>query len=164
MVCASSWNSENIIAKVTAVAASALVMGGALSPALASERVTTFEASGLVFKASREKAVLIREKYLLCTWGACCVHPSASRSPDLSPQDSVELVATEDPDVDGVTLYVSDFKRSLADKLAKDFFTEPSQASLTCTATGPLAVKDPRQLSRDGKEIFSESKGLNLFK
>ncbi len=29
----------------------------------------------------------------------------------------------------GVRLYISDFKRSLPDKLAKDFFSEPSQAS-----------------------------------
>ena len=29
--------------------------------------------------------------------------------------------------VEGITIYISDFKRSLADKLSKDFFTEPSQ-------------------------------------
>ena len=29
--------------------------------------------------------------------------------------------------VKGVTVYITDFKRSLADKLAKDFFSEPSQ-------------------------------------
>ena len=27
----------------------------------------------------------------------------------------------------GVTIYISDFKRSLTDRLAKDFFDEPSQ-------------------------------------
>lgn len=35
----------------------------------------------------------------------------------------------EDPDVEGVTIYITDFKRSLADKLGKDFFNEPSQVS-----------------------------------
>lgn len=29
--------------------------------------------------------------------------------------------------VEGVTVYISDFKRSLADKLSKNFFSEPSQ-------------------------------------
>lgn len=29
--------------------------------------------------------------------------------------------------VEGVTVYISDFKRSLVDKLSKNFFSEPSQ-------------------------------------
>ena len=37
------------------------------------------------------------------------------------------MAAIEDPDVRGVTVYVSDFKRSLTDKLSKNFFSEPSQ-------------------------------------
>ena len=36
--------------------------------------------------------------------------------------------------VEGVTVYISDFKRSLADKLSKNFFSEPSQV----TAKSPL--------------------------
>jgi hypothetical protein len=44
-------------------------------------------------------------------------------NPPPAPQDSVEVTALDDADVPGVTLYISDFKRSLADKLAKDFFT-----------------------------------------
>lgn len=32
----------------------------------------------------------------------------------------------------GVTIWVTDYNRSLAAKLAKDFFSEPSQASITC--------------------------------
>jgi hypothetical protein len=32
--------------------------------------------------------------------------------------------------VPGVTLFISDFKRSIVDKLAKDFFSEPSQVGL----------------------------------
>lgn len=31
------------------------------------------------------------------------------------------------PAVKGVTIYISDFKRSISDKLNKDFFSEPSQ-------------------------------------
>ena len=34
--------------------------------------------------------------------------------------------------VPGVRLYISDFKRSLTDKLAKDFFSEPSQVCAHC--------------------------------
>ena len=32
--------------------------------------------------------------------------------------------------VEGVTVYISDFKRSLADKLSKNFFSEPSQVNI----------------------------------
>lgn len=33
------------------------------------------------------------------------------------------------PAVKGVTIYISDFKRSISDKLNKDFFSEPSQVN-----------------------------------
>ena len=106
----------------------------------------------------------------------------------------------------GVQLYISDFKRSLTDKLAKDFFSEPSQvrssfkwcpilpvygkqrplarpaaclrqhiimsqccaatqASVTCAATGPISVPDLSRIrGSEGQEVFSERKGLSLFK
>jgi hypothetical protein len=38
--------------------------------------------------------------------------------------------------VPGVTLYISDFKRSLVDKLQKDFFAEPSQVRQQLLAGG----------------------------
>ncbi len=43
----------------------------------------------------------------------------------------------------GVTVYVSDFKRSIVDKLAKDFFSEPSQVrdadvSIAARVAAPL--------------------------
>ncbi|CAL8462350.1 g1883 [Coccomyxa elongata] len=79
-------------------------------------------------------------------------------------KDTVEVVAVEDPDVEGVTVYISDFKRSLVDKLSKDFFSEPSQASVTCAATGPVRIKDMNKVKGSGGgEVFSESKGLNFF-
>lgn len=63
-----------------------------------------------------------------------------------------------------VTIYISDFKRSLTDKLARDFFSEPSQASVTCVANGPVAIKNLAAVTKaSGQEIFSEGKGLNLF-
>ena len=79
-------------------------------------------------------------------------------------KDSVELSAVADPAVAGVTVYVADFRRSLADKLASDFFSEPGQASVTCSATGPIAVTDARAvLAPGGAEVFSERRGLSLI-
>lgn len=79
-------------------------------------------------------------------------------------KDNVEVAAIDDDNVSGVTIYLSEFQRNLADKLKKDFFTEPSQASLTCAITGPVKVKDLKQLTvSGGAEVFSEKKGLNLF-
>lgn len=45
---------------------------------------------------------------------------------------TTQVVSVEDPKVKGVTIWIADYNRSLAAKLAKDFFTEPSQASITC--------------------------------
>ena len=40
-------------------------------------------------------------------------------------KDTVEVISLEDPKVEGATLYLSDFKRSLGAKLATlDFITE----------------------------------------
>lgn len=80
-------------------------------------------------------------------------------------KDTVEVTALDDPEVKGVTVYFSDFKRSLVDKLAKDFFAEPSQASLSCDISGPVEIRNEKAISGgEGKELFAERKGLNLFK
>mmetsp|Transcript_19358 Transcript_19358/g.57424 ORF Transcript_19358/g.57424 Transcript_19358/m.57424 type:complete len:227 (-) Transcript_19358:571-1251(-) len=79
-------------------------------------------------------------------------------------RDNIEVTVVDDEGVAGVTIYLSDFKRSLADKLKKDFFSEPSQASLTCAVTGPVTIKDTKAASDpSGVEIFSEKKSFNLF-
>ena len=44
------------------------------------------------------------------------------------------------PAVKGITVYITDFKRSLADKLAKDFFSEPSQAGQCASRSACLAM------------------------
>jgi len=69
-----------------------------------------------------------------------------------------------DPAVEGVTIYISDFQRSFTDKLAaRNFFNEPSQASVTCSVTGKLVIPDLSSISgKEGNEVFSERKG-NLF-
>ena len=46
----------------------------------------------------------------------------------------------------------------------QDPFSDPSQASLTCLATRPVTIKDEKEVvGSEGREIFSERKGLNLF-
>lgn len=46
----------------------------------------------------------------------------------------------------------------------QDPFSDPSQASLTCLANKPVTVRDEAAIAgAEGKEIFSERKGLNLF-
>lgn len=77
-------------------------------------------------------------------------------------KDAVEVSAVADPAVSGVTVYVADFRRSLADKLATDFFSEPSQASVTCATTGPIAITDVSAV-RNGGEVFAEKRGLSLI-
>uniref|UniRef100_A0A7S0X505 Uncharacterized protein n=1 Tax=Mantoniella antarctica TaxID=81844 RepID=A0A7S0X505_9CHLO len=86
-------------------------------------------------------------------------------------KDSVEVVALTDPLVDGVTLYLSDFKRSITAKLqSSDFFSEPSQTSLACVrnemspdgSSGAVRVKADLG-GREGKEMFAERKNLNLL-
>ena len=51
--------------------------------------------------------------------------------------------------VPGVTIYISDFQRNIVDKLKKDFFSDPSQASLTCAVTGPVVIKDWNKITQD---------------
>lgn len=80
-------------------------------------------------------------------------------------KDTVEVNALDDPEVPGVTIYFSDFKRSLVDKLQKDFFSEPSQASLTCSIAPDATIRDVASLGGlEGKEVFAEKKGLSIFK
>eukprot|EP00192_Tetraselmis_astigmatica_P018576 CAMPEP_0117664290 /NCGR_PEP_ID=MMETSP0804-20121206/9131_1 /TAXON_ID=1074897 /ORGANISM="Tetraselmis astigmatica, Strain CCMP880" /LENGTH=254 /DNA_ID=CAMNT_0005471493 /DNA_START=98 /DNA_END=862 /DNA_ORIENTATION=- len=80
-------------------------------------------------------------------------------------KDSVEVLAVDDNEVQGVTVYISDFRRSLTDKLAKDFFSEPSQASIFCAQTAPqISIRDIENIKgTEGREMFSQQKNLNLF-
>jgi len=78
-------------------------------------------------------------------------------------KDSVEVIAFDDPKIDGITIFISEFQRSLSAKLQKDFFSEPSQASLTCTQTGKIVPKvELTSLKSDGEEVYSERKNLSL--
>mmetsp|Transcript_6016 Transcript_6016/g.17229 ORF Transcript_6016/g.17229 Transcript_6016/m.17229 type:complete len:237 (+) Transcript_6016:143-853(+) len=78
-------------------------------------------------------------------------------------KDKVDVVSLPDEKVEGVTIYISDFQRSVTDRLSKDFFSQPSNASVTCALTGKLAFNEADIGGSEGQEVFSERKGLNLF-
>ncbi|KAL7437371.1 hypothetical protein ACHAXM_009088 [Skeletonema potamos] len=78
-------------------------------------------------------------------------------------KDTLIVEAFDDPKVKGVTLYVSNFERPLTERVQKDFFTEPSYASVTAVKTGPIEVADTIDKSNKGEPVFSEKKSL-LFK
>ena len=64
-----------------------------------------------------------------------------------------------------MTLYISNFQRPLAERLSKDFFSDPSYASVGCarTTTEPIEIADTINASPQGEQVFEESKSL-LFK
>lgn len=79
-------------------------------------------------------------------------------------RDTVRIIELDDEQVDGVAIYLTDYNRSITERLAKDLFSDPSQASLTCVAKGPVTIKDVAAVTgSEGKEIFKERKALNLF-
>ena len=65
-----------------------------------------------------------------------------------------------DPKVEGVQLYVSDFQRPITDRISKDFFSDPSQAAVTCVPTGPMKLSDDIDLSEQGEEVFTQARSL----
>ncbi|KAK9842942.1 hypothetical protein WJX74_004679 [Apatococcus lobatus] len=138
------------------------------SPPQAAERVPTKSASPVHSLTRKGLALLAAGSIWLSGPGNAMAIDKISEfgASGLFLKDTVETLSLEDPDVKGITVYITDFKRSLADKLAKDFFSEPSQASVTCAITGAISVADERQLrGSEGKEIFSEGRsGLQLFK
>lgn len=79
-------------------------------------------------------------------------------------KDTLRIEHFDDPKVDGVNLYLSDFQRPISEKLAKgDIFSDPSQGGLSCSKAGPVTVKAEASLSKEGEEVFSESRSL-VFK
>ena len=94
-------------------------------------------------------------------WGPTAVVAGRPARPTKMPGITPRLPPTLS--VSGVTVYVSDFKRSLPDKLASNFFDEPSVASVTCAATGRVSPS-PAALAAgpSGVDVFAERKGLSL--
>jgi len=78
-------------------------------------------------------------------------------------KDTLKISGFEDPKIQGITLYLADFERPINEKLAKDFFDDPSSSSLTCAQTGPIdreKIYKSVSLDPSGDEVFEESRNL----
>ena len=79
-------------------------------------------------------------------------------------KDTLRTESFNDPKVDGVQLYLSDFQKPLTEKIvAGDVFTDPTLAGLTCSARGRVVVGPEAVTTVEGEEVFSEARSL-LFK
>ncbi len=82
----------------------------------------------------------------------------------IGPDHKIKIVGFEDPDIKGVTCYVS---RAVKGGItgAIGLATDSSDASVACRQSGAIAVTNPRATKADSKgtEIFSESRSI-LFK
>ena len=77
--------------------------------------------------------------------------------------NSLVVEAIPDPEVQGVTCHIVHFERGTLDRLAKGkWFEDPSNASIACRQTGPIAIGEI-EASKKGEEVFSERKSL-IFK
>jgi CreA protein len=74
--------------------------------------------------------------------------------------NDIIIEAIEDPKVQGITCHLAYFERSIIDRLQQgNWFEDPSNASIDCTATGPITIGDI-DLSRDGEEVFNERRSI----
>jgi catabolite regulation protein CreA len=79
-------------------------------------------------------------------------------------KDTLQIERFEDPKVQGVVLYISNFDRPITEKLSGgNFFNDPSYASVACARTGPISIADNIAKGPQGEEVFEESRSL-LFK
>ena len=78
-------------------------------------------------------------------------------------KDTIKVTAFQDPKVEGVQLYISDFQRPITDRLKKDFFSDPSHASIACARVGTVRVSKDIYKGKDGEEVFEQARAL-LFK
>jgi CreA protein len=77
--------------------------------------------------------------------------------------NTIVVDAIADPKVKGVTCHLTHFDRSLLDRLMKgNWFIDPSNSSIACRQTGPIAIGDI-DMTRHGEEVFSERLSL-IFK
>mmetsp|Transcript_16008 Transcript_16008/g.28865 ORF Transcript_16008/g.28865 Transcript_16008/m.28865 type:complete len:219 (+) Transcript_16008:72-728(+) len=79
-------------------------------------------------------------------------------------KDTLTVESFDDPKVKGVTLYVSNFERPMTERISKDFFTEPSYASVTAVRNGnEIEISDDINKTEKGESVFEEKRSL-LFK
>ena len=77
--------------------------------------------------------------------------------------NEIKVEALADPKVAGVTCHMTYFDRGFWDRMAKgNWFEDPSNASIACRQTGPIAIGDI-DLDKSGEEVFSQRMSL-VFK
>eukprot|EP00965_Chrysotila_dentata_P056085 1858640-Pleurochrysis_carterae.AAC.2 len=67
-------------------------------------------------------------------------------------KDTLRVEAFDDPKVPGVQLYLSNFQLTVAEKLAKGDFSDPSASSLGCSHSGKVVVLPSASRSTGGEE------------
>ncbi|MCC1492284.1 CreA family protein [Cognatishimia sp. F0-27] len=76
--------------------------------------------------------------------------------------NDIIIEAIADPDVQGVTCHIAYFERGLFDRLSKgNWFEDPSNASIACRQTGPIALGDISR-SASGENVFRTSRSIVL--
>jgi CreA protein len=81
----------------------------------------------------------------------------------LSRDDDIVVEAFDDPDIQGVTCYLSRARKGGV-KGMLGVAEDPSDASIECVRTGPITVpEDIRSGKRDGERVFKKSTSL-IFK
>jgi len=80
----------------------------------------------------------------------------------LTPNDKIKVAAFEDPQVKGVTCFIS---RAVTGGLKGAFgiAEDTSDASIACRQTGPISFVKPIRGGEKGEEVFDERRSL-LFK
>uniref|UniRef100_A0A6T6VPC6 CreA protein n=1 Tax=Hemiselmis tepida TaxID=464990 RepID=A0A6T6VPC6_9CRYP len=78
-------------------------------------------------------------------------------------KDTIKVTSFEDPKVKGVALYISDFQRPITERLQKNFFSDPTQASVACAKIGKIEMAPDVYKGKEGEEVFEQAKSL-LFK
>eukprot|EP00180_Rhodochaete_pulchella_P001997 Plantae.Rhodophyta-Rhodochaete_pulchella.ctg3016.p1 GENE.Plantae.Rhodophyta-Rhodochaete_pulchella.ctg3016~~Plantae.Rhodophyta-Rhodochaete_pulchella.ctg3016.p1 ORF type:complete len:223 (+),score=23.57 Plantae.Rhodophyta-Rhodochaete_pulchella.ctg3016:1220-1888(+) len=80
-------------------------------------------------------------------------------------KDILRVVEFEDPKISGVRIYISEFDKPLIDRVkAGKWFQQPSSASVTCAKVGPTSVRPDINKSKQGEEIFTDSRTLSFSK
>mmetsp|Transcript_18907 Transcript_18907/g.42794 ORF Transcript_18907/g.42794 Transcript_18907/m.42794 type:complete len:222 (-) Transcript_18907:85-750(-) len=156
---------------------SASILRGAGSPILSLSRLQLLqeEGSGSSSDDHVESRRGVLSSFLSASAGALSLATAQAANADGSRtigeisgsglvfKDTLKVESFDDPKVKGVTLYVSNFERPLTERIQKDFFTEPSYASVTAIKTGPITVADNIDRSTKGEPVFEEKRSL-LFK
>lgn len=60
----------------------------------------------------------------------------------------------------GVTLYFTSMERPLTDRLAKDWFSDPTSNALAVANTGPVSFTGPIAYGAQGEDILVERRSL----